>query len=187
MKFPVKSNNKYEISICYECMREHVVIPVLQHLVLPGGFDAVDLIVNTAIAESDLTHRSQIGGGPSVGLWQITQGTHDDVWENYLAYRPKFSAIIRKLLDGEEPHYKQAKHNDAYACAIARVIYWRIPEPLPAEGDIKAQAAYWKQHYNTAAGAGTEADFILRVERHLQKEREERERDNEGKPEKLNA
>ena len=39
-----------------------------------------------------------------------------------------------------------------YATAVARLIYWRVPRPLPAASDLDGLAAYWKTHYNTAAG-----------------------------------
>jgi hypothetical protein len=43
--------------------------------------------------------------------------------------------------------------NLAHATAMCRVHDRRAPEPLPPAGDLEAQAAYWKAHYNTAAGA----------------------------------
>ena len=48
---------------------------------------------------------------------------------------------------------------------MARAHYLRVPEPLPDAGDVEALAAYWKQHYNTPAGAGSEAEFIDNYQR----------------------
>ena len=53
--------------------------------------------------------------------------------------------------------------NLAYASAVARLIYYRRPEPLPRADDLPALAEYWKAHFNTAAGKGTPADFIARA------------------------
>ena len=50
--------------------------------------------------------------------------------------------------------------NLGYATAMARLVYRRRPEPLPAAEDIPGLAAYWKAHFNTAAGRGTAAKFI---------------------------
>ena len=47
-----------------------------------------------------------------------------------------------------------------YATTIARLIYWRVPRPLPAASDLEGLAAYWKAHYNTAAGRGTVEHFL---------------------------
>ena len=57
--------------------------------------------------------------------------------------------------------------NLAYATAMARMLYWRKPEALPAADDIPGLAAYWKRHYNTAAGRGKPADFAQALERCL--------------------
>lgn len=47
-----------------------------------------------------------------------------------------------------------------YAAMMCRIHYRRVSEPLPAAGDLPAQAAYWKKWYNTELGAGTEAEYI---------------------------
>jgi len=49
---------------------------------------------------------------------------------------------------------EQMAGNDFYACAMARVLYYRRPEPLPLPSDIDGLAAYWKQWYNTPLGKG---------------------------------
>ena len=50
--------------------------------------------------------------------------------------------------------------NDLYACAMCRIHYQRVREPLPDADDLEGQAAYWKAHYNTPLGAGTVEHFI---------------------------
>ena len=50
--------------------------------------------------------------------------------------------------------------NLAYAAAMCRVHYWRVPKPLPHLEDVHGMAAYWKTHYNTDGGAGTEAEYV---------------------------
>ena len=55
--------------------------------------------------------------------------------------------------------------NLAYATAIARVVYLRVPAPLPPATDLVALAAYWKRWYNTRAGSGTSAEFIANYRR----------------------
>ena len=53
--------------------------------------------------------------------------------------------------------------NLAYATAICRVRYARVPGALPAAHDIDGLAAYWKAHYNTALGKGTAADWACQL------------------------
>ena len=49
---------------------------------------------------------------------------------------------------------------------MTRVHYLRVPARLPAAGDAAAMAAYWKDHYNTAGGAGSTAQFIGKWDRY---------------------
>ena len=50
--------------------------------------------------------------------------------------------------------------NLLYACAMARLVYARHPDPLPAAGDLEAQAELYKRVYNTAGGAATTAEYV---------------------------
>ena len=43
---------------------------------------------------------------------------------------------------------------------MARVKYYRCPAPLPAAGDLEAQAAYYKRWYNPPGGAATVAEYM---------------------------
>ena len=47
------------------------------------------------------------------------------------------------------PGATQMVANLQYATAMARCLYRRRPEPLPAPLDIPAQALYWKRYWNT--------------------------------------
>lgn len=122
---------------------------------------AEELLLGTAIKESALVYTRQIGGGPGRGYWQMEPATHDDIWKNYLAYRPKLANAVSQFL--EEPVTRasdQLETNANYACAMARIKYLRVPDALPNVGDLAAQAAYWKQWYNTPAGAGTADEYV---------------------------
>jgi hypothetical protein len=77
--------------------------------------------------------------------------THDDIWDNYLRYRDKLSHAI---LEMGGPDSRELIWNLKYAVAMCRVHYRRVREPLPAAGDLKRQAAYWK------LGKGTEEEYI---------------------------
>ena len=54
-----------------------------------------------------------------------------------------------------------------YGAAICRLCYYRAPEDLPDERDLKGQARYWKRYYNTPLSAGTEGKYIAEVEETL--------------------
>lgn len=45
-----------------------------------------------------------------------------------------------------------------FSCLAARIYLATIAAPIPPS--LIEQASYWKKHYNTEAGSGTEIDFI---------------------------
>ena len=140
--------------------RVEVVRPVLVHL----GFHsaaAENLLVGTALHESGgLRWLRQLGGGPAFGIYQIEPSTHDDIWRNYLRFRPRLNDRVARLAANEPTRPEQLITNLAYATAIARVHYLRVPAPLPDADDLGGLARYWKRHFNTPKGAGTVAGFI---------------------------
>jgi len=145
-----------------EQFRLRVIRPSLKRLGL-HSLAAELLLLGTAITESKLSALVQKGGGPALGVYQIEPATHTDIWRNYLAYRPVVAARVLTLAAGGVGRSEQLVWNLAYATAIARLVYRRRPEPMPAAGDVPGLAAYWKAHFNTAAGRGTAAKFIERA------------------------
>lgn len=121
---------------------------------------AEQLLLATAIQESNLIHRKQIGG-PALSYFQIEPKTHNDIWDNFLKYRPQLSIkVIQLMSNPASDKIKELENNDKYAAAIARIHYLRVPAPIPKYNDIAKMAAYWKRYYNTALGKGKESDFI---------------------------
>ena len=126
-----------------------------------GGVAAEQLLLGTAIQESLLIHRQQLGGGPALGLFQMETATHDDCWNNYLKFRKELGEKVKQTLEaGQQPLAQTMKVNDRYAAAMCRVRYMRVPAALPVANDIDGMADYWKEHYNTPLGAGTPEEFL---------------------------
>lgn len=143
--------------------RKYVVRPALHHIGMYSEA-AENLIVGTAVQESRLTYLHQKGGGPALGIYQIEPATHKDVWDNYLGFRPELAGRVRGVASQQE--FVSAPDHDLvfnlwYATIIARIIYRRAKPPLPDADDILGLAAYWKDYYNSALGAGTKPEFIL--------------------------
>ncbi len=152
--------------------RHYVVRPTLTclHPPVPVSRAAEVLLLGTALVESGLSALMQRGGGPALGLYQIEPATHVDLWDRYLAYRPALARHLRGdfgLRKEGVPRDERLITNLAYATAIARLIYWRRPEPLPDAADMLGLGAYWKQHYNSSLGAGRAAHFSSLLDRHL--------------------
>ena len=138
----------------------HTIRPALLSLPALGRIPlwstaAGELLLGTAIAESDLRHRKQFPHGPARSFFQMEPDTHDDIWNNYLKYKPKLGeAIISLMTSPDADKLLELEKNDKYACAMARAHYARVSKALPKAGDVDAMAQYWKRYYNTKGGKG---------------------------------
>ncbi len=141
---------------------DEVIKPTLDELGM-GGAAAEELLLGTAIQESDLVHRRQLSGGPGLGLYQMEPRTHNDIWANFLKYDPALAENISAFLTSGNKLWN-LQHNDAYATAMARMQYLRVTDGLPAAGNLTGQANYWKTHYNTIKGGGTESQYVRKWE-----------------------
>lgn len=134
--------------------KAEVVTPTLNAIGL-GGEAAVNLLTGTALAESGLVYLRQIGG-PALGAWQMEPFTESDIWATFLsnARLSSLTATMQAMLARDIPRTDQLITNWRYACAMARLKYYRSPDPLPAANDALGQAHTWKRIYNTSLGAG---------------------------------
>jgi len=138
--------------------RAEIVRPVLVHLGMHS--DAAEiLIIGTAVQESGLHFLRQNPTGPALGVCQMEPATHDDLWQNYLNFRPELTGLVHDFTAPWPELSAQLVGNLPYAVAMARVHYWRAPGALPDATDIEGLGAYWKQYYNTPLGHGTAQQF----------------------------
>jgi hypothetical protein len=137
--------------------REIVIRPALK-LIKLWSPEAEELLLGTALQESRLQYLKQLGSGPALGVFQMEPRTHDDIWKNYLKYKPDLAKSVAKL--SHSVNAPSLATDLLYAAAMCRVHYLRVPERLPAEGDIQGQARYWKDHYNTYLGAGSAEEYL---------------------------
>lgn len=140
--------------------RVYVIRPTL--LTLKMWSEAAELLLlGTALKESGgLLYLKQLGGGPALGIYQIEPGTHADIWENFLQWRPRLHARVSSYLAPEPEKEKQLITNLAYATVIARIVYFRIPKKIPKPNNYYELGKYWKKYYNTPLGKGTVVDFV---------------------------
>lgn len=166
-----------------------VVVPTLRKL---AAFDermysrnAVALLMGTVAQESDMGFfLHQIGGGPGNGVYSIEPNTNHSLFRHYLIREDKWplkkiildmvpSSAILDENDGAVHytmvHPDQLLTNLEYATAMARLLYWTKPDPIPAEDDILALGNYWDKHYNGNPNVGTAEEFKLSFEKWLRK------------------
>lgn len=148
-----------------EVFRVDIIQPVLKDLGL-YSLAAEELLLGTAVQESlNFTYRTQMGGGPAKSYFQMEPATHDDIWNNFLRYKQELAdKVIATLTVPDADKLEALEHNDYYAAAMARVHYYRVSKALPDAGDVNAQAAYWKQYYNTPLGKGRVNEYVEKWE-----------------------
>lgn len=133
-----------------------IIEPTLEDLGLYSTA-ACELVLGTCLQESRLIYIKQLGSGPALGVCQMEPATHDDIWNNYLQFRDRLAAAVSEI---GGPDSRELIWNLRYAVAMCRVHYRRVRAPLPQAGDLKHQATYWKEHYNTDLGRGTTDEYI---------------------------
>lgn len=152
------------MTAAFPSLRRRVVVPALKCLGL-WSQAAENLLWGTPVVESDLRALEQLGPGPALGLWQIEPDTHRDLYDNWLRFRPEWRIKLASLAAPWPSREDQLATNLIYCCAVARLIYYRDPEPLPDAEDLNGLGAYYKRVFATELGAGTVAGFVEAYER----------------------
>lgn len=150
---------------------ERVIRPVLIQAGLYAPW-AERLVLGTALVESGLTWLAQTPRGPALGVYQMEPATHDDIWKNYLAYKPRLNAAARRWSAASSvpgmtrPDAAELVGNLNYATVMCRLHYLRAAGRYvtPSIDSPVAMARVWKLTYNTPLGAGREEHFVRRLE-----------------------
>ncbi len=150
-----------------EQFRTQIVRPILKQFdaTVPYSQAAENLLVGTALQESRLTYLKQHGNGPALGIYQIEPKTHIDLWENFINYRKSLISSVLEYTPSLPALDAQLITNLGYATIIARLIYWRVAEPMPKSDDLEGLAKYYKKYYNTLAGKATAAEWLEKYTR----------------------
>ncbi len=147
------------MSILASDLSTQVVIPALQ-LLAPAGIPysqtAHDLLMGTCAQESIMGLYLVQQSGPGAGLWMATPSLVPGVVAKLTAAQ---QAVLKSVAqNGDLTNTTQIVTNLALAAMVARAWYWLVAEPLPAD-TIAGLWGYYKQWYNTPAGAATEIQW----------------------------
>lgn len=107
------------------------------------------------MVESGYVYLRQLGNGPALGFWQMEPATHNDCWNNFLAFRGPLRAAVVNL--GKTCQPEEMMWSLRYAAAMCRIKYFRSPKPLPTNS--QSSADMWLSVYN-AGGKGTTDKFL---------------------------
>lgn len=128
--------------------------------------DAVNLLMGTAAQESALGHYlRQLGNAPARGIFQMEPYTFKCHVKYLKEYKPELADKILMFTGASDFLVELLEYNLAFACAMSRVHYFRVPKALPT--DMAGYAKYWKTYYNTFKGKGTEIEFISNYKRYV--------------------
>jgi hypothetical protein len=144
-------------------LKSFVIVPTLCQIGLHSD-SAVNLLLGTCAQESQMGKYLKQVNGPALGIYQIEPESHEDIWDNYLRFRPE---LAKKILAISSHDTNNLIVNLAYSTAIARIKYLRAPAHLPDANDIEGLANYYKQYYNTPKGAATQQQFIDNYNRYV--------------------
>lgn len=93
--------------------------------------EAVRMLLAIGLQESLFSNRKQIRG-PAHGFWQFEpSGVEGVMWHHSSQeYAQGLCQILNYPFD-EQTVYEAVRHNDVLAAGFARLLLWRLPDPLP--------------------------------------------------------
>lgn len=152
------------MTIAVHDFRAYVVAPALDLCVslarVPAPRFAEDLLVATAAQETAIGRwLHQAGGGPALSVYQIEPASLHDLMRGFVDPAPRFKQLLDTVRLGV-PLDEQVLWDLRCATVIARLFYYRVKEPLPAETTLDSLWHYYKTHWNTKQGAATRDSFV---------------------------
>lgn len=125
-----------------------------------------NLLMGTAAQESALgEYIRQLGNGPALGVFQMEPATFKDIVQNYLQYKPELAKLVMSVSGVNALRSEYLEYNLALSICMCRVHYLRVSEKMP--DNLTGWAKYWKEHYNTRLGKGTEEEFIRNFKKYV--------------------
>ncbi|WP_026804675.1 hypothetical protein [Aliarcobacter lanthieri] len=117
---------------------------------------AVEMIIETAVAETGLGKIEDKTVGAGMGLTQFDKLPFEDIKRRNMKLREK---ILKELgVDLQLVEWEHLRYNDFLALLFTRLFYLLKGDPIPKT--IEERAAYWKLHYNTKLGKGTIEHYL---------------------------
>lgn len=151
------------MSIDAHSLEEQVIKPTLKYLNEISNA-SISLLLGTAAIETQLkplSRSSKCSEHCGIGLYNITQQQHIDIWDNYLAFDPDLASRIRGLASQRifltNPH-DELNTNLAYATAIAWCIYKQANLSLSGNS-TQYLASCWSRYFRHQKSVSDQTDF----------------------------
>lgn len=143
---------------------EEAIYGIFDRFNLTFSNHVVDMLIETACAESCCGKYLHQINGPACGIFQIEPNTARDIVSNYIQYRPEYKEVYNQLFIKSLDLRQNLIYNLAFQIFICRLFYQRIKEPIPHNRTLRA--SYWKKYYNTAKGKGTIKGYLEKVSKY---------------------
>ena len=117
---------------------------------------AVDLIVETAIAETGGGRLEDKTDGAGMGITQFDKFPFEDLKDRSLRLRTKIMTCLG--VDITKVQWDDLRYNAFLSLLFTRLQYFPFSEEIPKT--IEERAVYWKKYYNTEAGKGTPQHYL---------------------------
>lgn len=129
---------------------DEIITPTFWNL-LPCRFaspEAIVMLLAIGLQESRFQHREQVGG-PAVSFWQFEKsGGVRGVLQHHATRRYATAVcILRTVMDTEGSVYNAMRGDDRLGCAMARLLLFTDPAPLPEIGDAGAAWRYYERSW----------------------------------------
>ena len=111
-----------------------------------------EIILMTALIESDNGYFLNQVKGPALGVFQMETNTEKCIWENYLKYKPELKKKVVDLMGNDVENLSQLQTNLSYSIAMTYVFYKRLGKKLPNINDKLEMVKFHKKYYNTEKG-----------------------------------
>lgn len=137
---------------------------VLEDIFPPYTRNVEQLLMLTSGHEGHFVLRTQTGGGPALGVYQMEPATFNDIVVNVLAYKQDLKRKIQAYCGTPIFDPNMLQNNDKLATCFTRLQYLRFPEPIPMFNDIENMWKLYKLRYNTPLGKATKEEFMNNYE-----------------------
>lgn len=111
-----------------------------------------ELILTTAIIESNNGYFFKQVKGPALGVFQMEPFTEKCIWDNYLKYNVKLKKKIEHLRGNSINGLSQLETNISYAIAMTYAHYKRTRKNIPNINNKLELVKFHKKYYNTEKG-----------------------------------
>lgn len=119
---------------------------------------AVDLLVETAVAETQAGATADLSEGAGMGLMQFDKKPFQDVKDR--CRKEDKSRIQNSFdIDVDLVDWQSLRYNPLLSMIFARLKYKKIPAEIPST--MEERALYWKIHYNSLKGKGTTDHYLI--------------------------